>query len=778
MRFEIEYTGPEQVFAAPSPATWKDNLNPAQREAVTAGDGPILVIAGAGTGKTWTLACRVAHLIEQGVPPERILLLTFSRRAAREMLSRAGRLVSQARAGKVWGGTFHAIGNRLLRGYGRPLGLPPDFTVLDQADTADLMDLVRGEQHAARGKRFPRKDTLAAIYSRMVNAGEPLSAVLERAFPWCRDEADGIRAIFAEYTRRKRAQNVLDYDDLLLYWCALGETSSGKQVGRQFEHVLVDEYQDTNPLQAQILQSLRADNRNVMVVGDDAQAIYAFRAASVRNILDFPLQFPGARCITLEQNYRSTRPILDVSNAVIARARERFPKNLWPVRSGGARPVLLTCFDENEQATQVCDQILEHREQGVELRRQAVLFRTGHHSDLLELELTRRNIPFVKFGGLKFLESAHIKDVLAILRVLENPRDEVSWFRVLQLLDGIGPASARSLMAALGVLSSPRSTVRPRTPGSPSPDALGAHRQVGLPSPTLDSLDPPPPDPPASPAALTAHGNGTFGSARLHDSLPGPAAQEVLLTSHATAPLAPAPADPLRSLLETPPRVAEPARAGLESLREALRNCLTANAPPLGPSAEVARIRRFYEPILQDRYSSAQARLQDLEQLEHVAASYASRERFLSELALDPPSSTSDLAGPPLLDEDYLILSTIHSAKGGEWDVVHVIHAADGMIPSDMSTTDQDEIEEERRLFYVALTRARDNLYVYFPLRFYRRPRGLGDDHHFAQLTRFLPDEVQSLFDRCTPGPPPEPSLAVPAPRATVDRLLSALWEA
>jgi DNA helicase-2/ATP-dependent DNA helicase PcrA len=458
-----------------------------------------------------------------------------------------------------------------------------------------------------------------------------------------------------------------------------------------FEHVLVDEYQDTNPLQAQILQSLRGENTNLMVVGDDAQAIYAFRAASVRNILDFPVQFPSTRRITLEQNYRSTRPILDVSNAVIAQARERYPKNLWPVRSGGARPVLLTCSDEHEQSVQVCEQILEHREQGVPLRKQAVLFRTGHHSDLLELELTRRNIPFVKYGGLKFLESAHIKDVLAVMRVLENPRDEVSWFRILQLLDGIGPAGARGVMHAIGVRDSPR--------------------------------------------------------------------------------------DPLRCLLDTPPPVLDAARSGLDALRSALADCVSGEAA-LPPAAEIARIRRFYEPIIQDRYSSPQARLRDIEQLEQVAGTHSIRGRFLSELALDPPSSTSDLAGPPLLDEDYLILSTVHSAKGGEWDVVHVIHAADGMIPSDMSTGNQEEIEEERRLFYVALTRARDNLYVYFPSRFYRRPRGMDDTHHFAQLTRFLPEPIQSLFERRTAGVGREISRSPAAATCGVDNLLSALWDA
>jgi DNA helicase II / ATP-dependent DNA helicase PcrA len=685
---------------------WKESLNPAQLAAVTCGDGPVLVIAGAGTGKTWTLACRVAYLIEQGVPPERILLLTFSRRAAREMLARAARLVSNQSTGKVWGGTFHAMANRLLRLHGRALGLAPDFTVLDQADMADLMDLIRGEQRPARDKnerRFPRKDTLVAMYSRMVNAGQPLSAVLEKAFPWCTDDADGIRAIFAEYTHRKRVQNVLDYDDLLLYWRALGTTSAALEAAQQFEHVLVDEYQDTNPLQAEILQWLRATNRNLMVVGDDAQAIYAFRAASVRNILDFPSQFPGARRITLDQNYRSTRPILDVSNAVIAYARERFAKDLWPVRPGGGRPVLLTCVDESDQSNQVCEQILEHREQGIPLRQQVVLFRSGHHSDLLELELTRRNIPFVKYGGLKFLESAHVKDVLAVMRVLENPRDEVSWYRVLQLLDGIGPSGARAIMEAIGVRG-------------PSSGSTG-----GLPS-------------------------------------------------------APLQLDPILQLMHAPPRVAEAAREALDRLRETLADCLAAGGT-LPPAAEIARIRRFCEPIFQQRYSSPQARLHDIDQLEQVAGAHTVRGRFLSELALDPPTSTSDLAGPPLLDEDYLILSTVHSAKGGEWDVVHVIHAADGMIPSDMATSNDQEIDEERRLFYVALTRARDNLYVYFSLRYYRRPRGLDDTHHYAQLTRFLPEQVQSLFDRRTPATLPDLAPAMMNKGSQVDTLLAALWE-
>ncbi len=714
-------------------AAWMDSLNPAQRDAVTTGDGPVLVIAGAGSGKTWALACRVAYLIERGVPPERILLLTFSRRAAREMLSRADRIVGHGKAQRVIGGTFHAVANRWLRLYGRPLGLPPDFTVLDQADSADLMDLIRGELHfdaTARERRFPKKDSLAAIYSRMVNASQGLSTILETAYPWCVDEAESIRRLFAEFTQRKRRQNLLDYDDLLLFWRALAETPIGQEAARQVEHILVDEYQDTNPLQAQILLALRNELKNLLVVGDDAQAIYSFRSASVRNILDFPSQFSPARVIMLEQNYRSTKPILDASNAVIALARERFPKELWPVRAGGARPRLLTCGDETEQSLEVCRTILEHREQGSELRRQAVLFRSGHHSDMLELELTRRNIPFVKYGGLKFLEAAHVKDVLAVLRVLENPRDEVSWFRVLQLLDGIGPASARSIIDSLGVR------------GRNAEDGASGLRN-------------------GAPVALEDNRTGEH-------------------VGHAAT-------SPVRRLIESPPRVPEAAREPLANLRKTLADCL---ATQLQPASEIGRIRQFLEPIFERRYASAAARIQDIEQLERGAATHTSRGRFLAELALDPPTSTSDLAGPPLLDEDYLILSTVHSAKGGEWDVVHVIHAADGMIPSDMSTGDAESIEEERRLFYVALTRARDMLYVYFPLRFYRRPHGRDDAHHYAQLTRFLPVQVRGLFECMAVGTAADVHPAgygavrngIPvrggAASKKVDALLASLWDA
>jgi len=676
-------------------------LNPAQREAVTHGDGPLLVVAGAGTGKTWTLACRVAHLVDRGVRPERILLLTFTRRAAREMLGRAGRLTGREIGGRVWGGTFHAVANRLLRLHGRSLGLSPHFTVMDQTDTADLMNLIRGELGLdARDRRFPRKETLAAIHSRAVNAGAKLIDVLKRDFPWCNEEADGIRAIFVAYGQRKREQHVLDYDDLLLYWKALvADRATAGPVVRRFDHVLVDEYQDTNAMQADILEGLHAGTRNVAVVGDDAQAIYSFRSATVRNILEFPERFPGATVVRLEQNYRSTRPILAASNAVIARAARRHEKTLWTDRHGGTRPLLLTCLDEAEQSDEVCRLLLEHRERGTPLRRQAVLFRTGHHSDLLEVELARRNIPFVKYGGLKFMEAAHVKDALALLRILENPFDEVSWFRVLQLLEGVGPARARAMLGALGV----------RATGSRSPD-------------------------------------------------------------------------PLTRLGGDAPREVPPEAAGdLQRLRDALADCRRDGdgAGGVAPAVQIDRLRRFLDPVVERRYESAVARVRDLEQLGHLASAYTDRGRFLAELTLDPPASTGDLAGPPLLDEDYVVLSTIHSAKGGEWDVVHLIHAADGMLPSDMATGDVETVEEERRLLYVALTRARDALYVHFPLRYYRRPRGHDDAHSYAQLSRFLDREVRALFEERTVSGPQDPEEAATAGMGTpalVDAYLAGLF--
>jgi DNA helicase II / ATP-dependent DNA helicase PcrA len=439
-----------------------DALNPQQRAAAEHCVGPLLVVAGAGTGKTKTLATRVAALIHAGADPATVLLLTFTRRAAGEMTRRAGQVVGDAAAAAVWGGTFHGVAHRLLRTYSQPLGLDRNFVVLDQGDAEDLLQLIRTdfELHES-AKRFPRKGTLLAIYSRCVNTGTPLEEVLAGCYPWCLDHLADIKRICGEYSIRKEQRGLLDYDDLLLCWQeALDSPGVGDAIAGRFRHVLVDEYQDTNPTQAAILQKLWAHmtagaetsareaatsgtGRSIMVVGDDAQSIYSFRGATVENILRFPEQFPGTTTIRLEQNYRSVTPILEASNAVMAHAKRRFTKNLWSERRGGAKPALVTCADEIEQARFVADRLLAHREEGVRLIRQAVLFRAGHNSDTLEVELARRNVPFVKWGGLKFLEAAHVKDLLAFLRILENPRDDLSWMRILQLHDSIGPGRAR-----------------------------------------------------------------------------------------------------------------------------------------------------------------------------------------------------------------------------------------------------------------------------------------------------------------------------------------------
>jgi DNA helicase-2/ATP-dependent DNA helicase PcrA len=559
------------------------------------------------------------------------------------------------------------------------------------------MNLLRDELgYSARERRFPRKDTLAAIYSRTVNAGERLVDVLKRHYPWCLDETEGVREIFRAYTERKRQQHVLDYDDLLLFWKALATSpAAAPQLAAMFEHILVDEYQDTNALQAEILEGMRpvTGPRNLTVVGDDAQAIYGFRAATVRNILEFPERFPDSTVIKLERNYRSTPPILAASNAVIALSPQRHEKTLRPTRPGDARPILRACLDEAEQSDAVCRAVLEHREEGVPLKAQAVLFRAAHHSDHLEVELARRNIPFVKYGGLKFMEAAHVKDALACLRILENPFDEVSWFRVLQLPEGMGPASARRLMEELEVRRG---------------DAADA-------------------------------------------------------------------ASPLSRFLEEPVAAPKAASAGIRDLRATLGDSLDGDVLP--PAGQLARLRTFLEPVIARKYEAASARTRDLEQLELLASESPSRAQFLVDLTLDPPSSTGDLAGPPHMDEDYLVLSTVHSAKGLEWDVVHVVHAADGMIPSDMSTGDDDDIEEERRLLYVALTRARDCLHVTYPQRYYRRPRGLEDPHSYSQRSRFLPDVVLEHFDVLGPQvvtvPEEEPSITA---AADVDAFLAGLW--
>ena len=519
---------------------------------------------------------------------------------------------------------FTALVRGCLRDYAEQIGLDPAFTIHDREDSADLMNLVRHELGFSKMEsRFPTKGTCLAIYSRAVNAELPLDEVLGSFFPWCAGWSAQLRELFASYVETKQAQNVLDYDDLLLYWAqTVSDPLLAEDIGGRFDHVLVDEYQDTNRLQASILMALKPRGHGLTVVGDDAQSIYSFRAASVRNILDFPGAFdPSAEIITLDRNYRSTQPILAAANGVIDLAAERFTKNLWTERQSAERPQLVTVRDEADQARYIVEQVLENREVGTALKQQAVLFRTSSHSGPLEIELTRRNIPFVKFGGLKFLDSAHVKDMLAMLRFAQNPRDRVAGFRLMQLLPGVGPTSAQRVLDAMA-------------------------------------------DQP----------------------------------------------DPLQALAAIPSRRA-PAMTGPDSSMSS--NSLRSGKA--GWPAEIEQARRWYEPHLERIHEDATMRQADLVQLEQIAAGYPSRERFLTELTLDPPDATSDQSGVPHLDEDYLILSTIHSAKGQEWKSVFVLNAVDGCIPSDLGVGTDEDIEEERRLLYVAMTRAKDNLHLDHP---------------------------------------------------------------
>jgi DNA helicase II / ATP-dependent DNA helicase PcrA len=651
-------------------------LNDGQRHAATYGlasaaaaPGPLLIVAGAGSGKTLTLAARVAHLVLAGADPNRILLLTFSRRAALEMERRVGRVLHEALGlappqpppRLPWCGTFHAVGARLLRLHAAHIGLDPAFTVDDRGDAEELLHLLRQRLGlAGGGQRFPQKATCLAIYSRVVNARKSLADVLAETFPWCGERANDLKRLFAAYAAEKQTQRVLDFDDLLLWWAeAMGDPVVGAAIAARFDHVLVDEYQDTNRLQAEIVFALRPAGRGLTVVGDDAQAIYSFRAAEVRNILDFAAHFaPPATVLTLTRNYRSTPSLLAASNAVIALASERHAKELWSDRPGGERPALVWVEDEAAEAAWVAERVLALRESGLALKSQAVLFRSAPHSAALELELARRDIPFVKYGGLKFLEASHVKDFLAVLRFAANPHGQRAGLRALQLVPGIGAAGAGRLLAALAESAEPLAALR----------AFVAAKAVA------------------------------------------------------------------------------PAWREFVALFEALR------APDSSWPGELAAVERWYRPLLERRHEDAAPRAADIAHLVRLAGGHASRTRFLTELALDPPAATSDESGAPGKDEDYLILSTIHSAKGQEWSAVSVLRVVDGCIPSDMATGSAAEIEEERRLLYVAMTRARHHLHLLVPQRFYvTQQAAFGDRHLYGSLSRFVPPALHGLFEHVAP---------------------------
>ncbi len=657
---------------------WLDELNPEQRAAATHTGGPLLILAGAGTGKTTTLCARVAWLVSEGVPSERILLLTFTRRAARELLQRARALVPAS--SRVLGGTFHSVAHRLVRRHAAALGLPPGFGILDAGDAADVLDLLREEQgHAQSRNRFPKKATLLDIYSRTVNAQQPLSGVIAEHFPWCEEQREEISTLLKAYTARKRALGVIDLDDLLLSWRALARDELiGPHLAAGFDHVLIDEYQDVNGLQVDLARAMGGFGACVTAVGDDFQAIYGFRSASAEHILDFPAHFADTTVVALERNYRSTQPILDAANAVSAQAERAYPKRLVAEKPGGARPRVIHVRDESAQAEEVASRVLEAREQGSELRAQAVLARTSHDSDLLELELTRRRIPFVKYGGLRYLEAAHVKDFLALLRLADNGADEVAWFRVLQLVEGLGPVSARRAIDAMA--------------SDGDPDRLAAWP-------------------------------------RARGALPGGA------------------------------------RAGADAVIAGL--LVAREEPRPGPRAE--GLRDVLVPLVKARYPDGALRVQDLDQLVAAAHEATDPRHFVAELVLDPPQSSADIAQPPHLDEDYLTLSTIHSAKGLEWDHVHVLAVYDGNFPACMAAGTSESIDEERRLLYVGMTRARRSLALYVPVRYHHRPRGNDDAHGYGKASRFLTPEVLACCD--VTRLPDDPLNPYGAPIATRRRL-------
>ncbi len=676
-------------------------LNEAQQRAVDRGlhdpgspPGPLLVSAGAGTGKTRTLVHRVTRAVCEGFDPGRILLLTFTRRAAEEMTRRVRGLVRGVSAEEStndsgltieWSGTFHAIANRLLRSHARAIGLDPSFTVLDQRDAEDLLNLKRSELGLDLATQaFPKKDTCLTIYSARVNRGVSLEDVLENRFTQYLQFIDELRHLFRAYADAKRDSHVLDFDDLLLFWKLLLEQSTVAEAVRDmFDLVFVDEFQDTNPLQGDILRLLKPDGRGVTVVGDEAQSIYAFRGATIQNILALPGQYePPAEVITLEENYRSVQPILDVANAVLAEAREGFRKTLTAHRDGGTLPRLVRVDSLADEAAYVVEQILANREAGWALADQAVLVRAGHHTYQLETELVRRQIPYVKFGGQKFLAAAHIRDVLAVLRWAENPRDEVAAFRTIQLLPKIGPKRAREAIA------------------------------------TFQS----------------------YGDFSLLSMYPAPAV----------------------------------ARERLDALVELLRML---EHPTTAWPGQIALVRKWYEPVLEGRYTDAEARMRDLEELEQIATGFPSRSQFLVDLTLDPIERIARRPAP-VEEDDRLVLSTIHSAKGLEWRAVFVLRVIDGFVPSSRAET-ADEIEEERRLLYVAVTRAQDELHLLHPLRLTRVVAGAHDGRELRQRSRFLPDAALDRFEQIHYPParegPEEQSVA----GSTIDLagLARQLWE-
>ena len=613
----------EEAVARKLTIDYAAELNPQQLAAVTAGDGPSLVIAGAGSGKTRTLVYRVAYLIDSGVDPSNILLLTFTRKSAQEMLDRAGDLIGTS-SHRVCGGTFHSVANLLLRRYGRSIGVEPGFTILDRGDAEDLIALVRSQLGLnEKDKRFPRKGTIMEMISKSENTLRSLDEIILEEFSHFADHSEALGRLQKAYHDAKRQKQLLDYDDLLvmLRQLLLFDEAARTNISRQYRYILVDEYQDTNRLQAEVIRQLATTHQNVMVVGDDSQSIYAFRGATFKNIMEFPILFPSTTVYKLEENYRSTQPILNLANCIIEEAA-----------------------GENAQSRFIAQKILELREEGVPLSEVAVLFRSSFHSFDLEIELSRKGLPFTKRGGVKFIETAHVKDLLAHVRVVANPLDTVSWHRVLMLVEGVGPKKAQDLLAAIVKAEQPFDVLR------------------GV--------------------------SGRSGSG-------------------------------LRSLANT-----------LESL---------AGSDDPRPAEQVNHIYEYYLPILKDQYDDYPKRTRDLDHLHTIAEGYQGIEEFLADLALEPPDGSAVDVEAPDRDDERLVLSTIHSAKGLEWQCVFVIWVVDGRFPSAYSFLTDDELEEERRLFYVAVTRAKRHLFLTYPINVYDKTSGML----LSKPSRFL-DHVSS----------------------------------
>ena len=628
-------------------------LNAQQLAAVTAGEGPALVIAGAGSGKTRTLVYRVAYLIDSGIDPSHILLLTFTRKSSQEMLERAGELIG-VRSERVRGGTFHSVANMLLRRYGRSIGLEPGFTILDRGDAEDLIALVRVQLGLnEKDKRFPRKGTIAEMFSKSENTLRPLDEIVVEEFNHFADHLDALGQLQQGYQASKRQRQLVDYDDLLvlLRQLLMNDESVRRTISALYRYILVDEYQDTNRLQADIIRHLASTHRNVMVVGDDSQSIYAFRGATFKNIMEFPSLFPGTTIYKLEENYRSTQPILNLANAVIEVATEKYTKRLFTRKLDGPLPTLVEAAGENAQSRFIAQKILELREEGVPLGEMAVLFRSSFHSFDLEIELSRHGLPFIKRGGVKFIETAHVKDLLAHLRVVANPLDLVSWHRVLMLIEGVGPKKAQDVMAAL-VKSD----------------------------------------------------------------------------------------NPYRALSEMPGRTGK----GLKDLALTLENLAGDEEPR--PAHLVSQIYEYYLPIFKEQYDDYPKRARDLDHLQTIAERYQELEAFLSDLALEPPDGSAAGGEAPDRDDERLILSTIHSAKGLEWQCVFVMWVVDGRFPSVYAFGEDEELEEERRLFYVAVTRAKRYLYLTYPINVFDR----GSGTVLSNPSRFLDPVSPALLEQLT----------------------------